>query len=103
MSEAGTPIATRAGASGLTPRAILDAAAADLLAYVHKREGKLAFGERYCFVREHVCAAADVRELIALALAQRQRGLQSCKRVTRAIYGDADLLAAALALARAPA
>lgn len=86
--------------SQLTPNAIVDAAVADLLAYVHKREGKLARSERYCFVREHVCKAEDVEGLIALAIEDRQRGQHCCKRLTRAIYGDAELLAAALALAR---
>lgn len=88
--------------SALTPRAILDAAAADLLAREQKRDGKLGRGERYCFHVDHVAAASSVPHLLELALSDCQRGITSCKRVTRAIYGDPDALAAALVLARRP-
>lgn len=86
--------------SPLTPQSIVDAAAADLRAYVQKREGRLAFCERYCFVREHVRAADSVTELIALAVNDRQRGLRCSKRITRAIYSDPAVLEAALVQAR---
>lgn len=86
--------------TALAPRHILDAAAADLIACEHKRNGKLAYGERYCFAREHVVRADSVPELIDLALKDRQRGFTSCKRITRAIYSDEAALRAALVLAR---
>lgn len=86
--------------SQLTPHSIVDAAAADLLAREHKRDGKLSYGVRYCFVREHVLRADSVPELLALAINDRQRGLRCCKRLTRAIYGDPAILEAALVRAR---
>lgn len=103
MSGPGTNVATRAGARAqLTPRAILDAAAADLLAFAHKREGILGRGEHYAFHAAHVAKADSPAHLIEIALADRQIGLRSSKRHTRAIYQNPNVLEAALILARLP-
>jgi hypothetical protein len=86
--------------SVFTPRAILDAAAQDMLGRRHKLEGLQARGDRYCFLREHVCRADSEAQLIELALADRQRGIKSAKRTTREIYADEAVLRAALAQLR---
>jgi hypothetical protein len=109
MSAAGTTNApracTRTSAGAPWPHqlkaaSIVAAAAADLVAWRRKREGELSAGERYYFLREHVTLADSAAELIDFAIADRQRGIASSKRITRAIYADEALLRAALGRAR---
>lgn len=94
-------------ASGLTPGAIVTAARSDLKRHLRNldvrarqrtRGGRF---EAYAFHRDHVRRARDARELLVMALTPSGRvlGEGSGKRMTRALYADADLVQAALALA----
>lgn len=85
----------------LKPGMILQAAAADLKRFEHKRDGTLRdkFAP-YAFHRDHVRAAHSPHELIEQALEEQERGLTSGKRQTRMIYGARELLWEALAALR---
>lgn len=84
-------------ADGLKPGSLVAAAAADLLAYSLKRSGHLAQSHPYSFHPDHVARADSVAELIALALADRDRGRYSGRPLTRVIYRAEGVLRAALA------
>lgn len=80
----------------------MQAAQTDLQLYRKKREGDADRFQPYAFHRDHVGAADGAIALLALALAERAIGAKSGKRITRLIYGDEPLLAAALAAVRTP-
>jgi hypothetical protein len=82
----------------LKPDSIVAAARADLNKAVRKREGRLDRFEPYAFHRVHVRAADYADELITLAIKGRELGLASGKAMTRLLYGDEELLYAALAV-----
>ena len=86
--------------SVLKPSSIVAAAAADIRKAERKAARQADRFEPYCFHRRHVRKAEGARELIALAADDRARGISSGKRITRLIYGDAELLAAALRMVR---
>jgi hypothetical protein len=85
----------------LKPGSIVTAAKADLKLARKKREGDANPFLPYSFHRRHVGKAFDAIDLLQLALKERDRGIASSKRVTRAIYGDEELLRDALVAARA--
>lgn len=84
----------------LKASSIVAAARADLAKVSHKRAKRLDRYEPYCFHRTHVRAAKSAADLISRALDDRERGLSSGKKATRLIYGDQELLAAALIASR---
>src|SRR5262249_14381318 len=73
--------------SRLTPGSIIDAAKADL----HRTK-------KFAFARRHVRQARTARELIALAIKDRNTDLGSANWVTQVIYSDVERLREALAL-----
>lgn len=87
-------------AFSLKASSIVSAAQADLNNKVRNAEpaddGKVRW---YTFHRKHVRKAESPAALLRLALGDRERGLESGKPNTRMIYGDEELLKAALELA----
>jgi hypothetical protein len=83
----------------LKPGSIITAAAADLKLDRRKRAREADPWLPYAFHRDHVRASHHPIDLLALALKEPGLGLASGKPTTRLIYGDLDLLAAALLLA----
>jgi hypothetical protein len=81
----------------LKPASIVTAAEADLELRQHQRSrvGEEPRSQPYCFHRRHVARASCALELIDLAIRDRYTGVYGGKRITRIIYGDADLLWAA--------
>ncbi|MEX2126964.1 MAG: hypothetical protein WD871_01805 [Xanthobacteraceae bacterium] len=82
---------------GLKPANVVQAAARDLDLRAKKLSAAAPATEPYAFHRVHVRKAKTVRELVALALAERDRGLGSAKFHTRLIYEGIEVLRAALA------
>jgi hypothetical protein len=82
----------------LKPGAILGAAEQDLRVRKNKKADIDEPGRPYAFLCAHVRRAKTAGELIELALANPDKGLESGKHNTRLIYGDPDLLRAALEL-----
>ena len=85
----------------LKPSTVLHAAWSDLCL----RDRKLSAmddsqlqARAYAFDRRHVARAASTHGLIRLALSDRGAGMASGKLNTRRIYGDEELLRAALAV-----
>jgi hypothetical protein len=87
----------------LKPGSIVSAAEQDLRIRQNKKDDIDEPGRPYAFVCSHVRKAKSAGELIELALAHPEKGVDSGKYNTRLIYGDQDLLRAALALAQARA
>lgn len=84
----------------LKPAAIVWAAEADLRRRTRNRtataDSMVGAGEHCAFHRYHVRKAEHVTDLLAVALRDRQRGLESGKRWTRLIYRDEALLEQAI-------
>jgi rhodanese-related sulfurtransferase len=85
----------------LKPGSIVTAAEQDLRIRQNKKADIDEPGRPYAFVCAHVRKAKNAAELIELALAHPEKGVDSGKYNTRLIYGDPDLLRAALSLAQA--
>lgn len=92
----------------LKPQNIVQAAEADLKREARniRRASLLAVGqtdgtgyEEYAFHRKHVRKAVMPSSLIVMALMDPTPGLESHKDNTRLIYGDAQLLIAAIRIA----
>jgi len=88
-------------AFALKPSALIAAAEADLRLRSQQQGAQRSGPRPYCFHRSHVVRASCALDLIDRAIRDRYSGVWSAKRITRIIYGDADLLAAALDEARA--
>lgn len=83
-------------AFALKPSSLIAAAAADL---ARRDFNRCARGsDPYCFHRRHVARATCALDLIDRAIRDRYTGVDSGKRITRIIYGDAELLWAAYEL-----
>ncbi|WP_201829623.1 hypothetical protein [Microvirga zambiensis] len=80
----------------LKPGAILGAAQQDLRIRRNKKDDIDEPGRPYAFLCTHVRKAKTEGELLELALANPDKGLESGKYNTRLIYGNPDLLRAAL-------
>lgn len=83
----------------LRPGSIVSAAQADLRLRARKSEQEAEPSAPYAFHRNHVRKALTARDLISLALADRDRGVGSSKLNTRRIYEDEELLRDALGAA----
>lgn len=91
----------------IKPASILQAARADLKRRTRNSQiGNARAGntmtdayEPYAFHRLHVRRAVDERDLLLKAVMDAAPGLQSDKRNTRLLYGNASLLLAALDIA----
>jgi hypothetical protein len=84
----------------LKPGSIVTAAEQDLRIRQNKTADIDEPGRPYAFLCAHVRKAKTAGELIELALANPDKGLESGKYNTRLIYGDQDLLKAALQIAK---
>jgi hypothetical protein len=80
----------------LKPGSVVAAARADLRRKAGKAGGRVDRNEHYAFHRRHVWTTNSAAELLARALDDRRIGLSSGKRMTRLLYADQVLLAAAL-------
>lgn len=84
----------------LKPGSIVSAALADLRNRDRKKSGEVDRAAPYAFHRVHVRKAKTAAELLAVAIADRERGETSRKINTRRIYSDAETLAQAQAQAQ---
>lgn len=88
-------------AQALRPSTVIHAARADLLLKARKkrdRSDEKLQAQHYTFHRRHVARSEDPKQLLARALRDRKSGEASGKCTTRIIYGDEELLGAALAM-----
>lgn len=87
----------------MKPGAIVSAAEQDLRIRQNKKADIDEPGRPYAFLSSHVRKAKTAADLVEAAIANPDKGIESGKYNTRLIYGDVELLRAALALARAKA
>jgi len=89
----------------LKPQNLIQAAEADLarrIRNIERHQGiRMSPNEQYAFYAPHVTRAESVEHLLRLAFKKPTKALLSKKKNTKLIYGNPDLLQAALQITAA--